>query len=357
MIKSIIKGLLLLSALIIIMALAGEAFCRLVMPLDKKRDRYMATRNIFHMDEGNVRFDSELGYTIKPGLVSRFDNEEFRTTVATNSGGFRDDEESLKDPSILICGDSFGFGWGVDQSSCFDSYLEGSSGVKALNMGVPGYGTLQEFLALKRFAKNNDIYGKTIIFLFYPNDVIDTLGFGSGSISVDNGVLNYSGFNRHAFEDITKMYKTRPYRGIYQSSYLAYVLKNAGKDIKNKLRGKKKDRIQTTVIADENMKFKILSGVMEYVKMFSLRNNLKTIFVWIPSVRYYEDGKGKFGNDYEDTVYQRVKKIIDDSEFQFVDMSDSLGRNDYYRQDGHLKQSGHQKMAARVKEFLYGPKP
>ncbi len=340
------------------MALVGELFCRLVMPLDKKRVRYMATRNIFHMDERNVRFDNELGYVIRPGISAKLNNEEFRTSVSTNSQGFRDDEESLKDPSILMCGDSFGFGWGVNQNSCCDKYLEALSGWHTLNMGVPGYGTLQEFLALKKFADKNNIRGKTVIFLMYPNDVLDTAGYGSGSIKIYDGTISYSNFDLPAFNDLMKMYRTRSCRGIYQSSYLAYLLKNAGKEFKANLRGKKKRyTAPETATVDEKMKYRIFALVIDEIKKFCLRENLKPVFMWIPSVRHYEDGKAKFGNDYEDTVFAEVKDIFIKAGLPLIDLTDRLRHKDYYLLDGHLKPSGQKKMAIRINDFLPETKP
>ncbi len=352
--KISLKTILAVFALIVSLALIGEIFCRAVMPLKKKRDRYMAVRNVFHLDDRNVNFDDELGYTIKPGITVPFNNEEFRTTVSTNSAGFRGDDGSLKDPPVLILGDSFAFGWGVGQDDTCAERLEKVSGTHVLNMGVSGYGTLQELLALKRYAQKHDVRGKTVVFLVYPNDIADTMGFGSGSIGIKDGALQYSKFNKDTFDEQMRMYKTRSCRGIYQVSYMAYLLKNAQKELKTKFRRKKKAEAPVeTAPADRELKFRIFKLVIDEIKKYSEEKGFKTIFVWIPSVRSFEDPSGgEFGDENEADLLKKVQKIFADEALSLYDLKDSLSRADYYILDGHLKPSGQNKAAAEIGKHI-----
>lgn len=350
--KKIITNVLFVLALVLMLAIIGEVFCRLAMPLEKKRDRYMATRNLFQLNNRYVMFDDELGYTIRPNLKAPLNNEEFHTMILTNSAGFRDSEESLKNPSILMLGDSFAFGWGVNREARCDKYLEDMTGKRVLDMGAPAYGTLQEFLALKRFSEKNDISGKTVVILLYPNDIVDNLSFGSGSIRIKNGDLAYSKFDKAAFDNLTDMYRTRPYRGISQSSYLLYVLKNAKKELKNKLRGKKNIETRETNAGDGRLKYEIFGIILGKIKDFCAEKKLKVIFVWTPSVRRYEETSAKFGGDEEDVVFQGIKKSLDDLKLPLIDLTGSLTHNDYYELDGHLKPSGHYKIAVGIKDYL-----
>ena len=72
---------------------------------------------------------------------------EYNMSVKLNSDGFRDEEFSgAPDDSIAVIGDSFVFGWGVDEKNTFAALLEkkfhtaGHAGNYVLNLGVEGTG-------------------------------------------------------------------------------------------------------------------------------------------------------------------------------------------------------------------------
>lgn len=93
-------------------------------------------------------------YTLKPNLNVRFQG----VNVKTNSVGLRGPEIPLEKASgtyrIALLGDSFVFGWGVEQPASFVQVLENELNSRAkelgferfevLNFGVPGYSTFQE---------------------------------------------------------------------------------------------------------------------------------------------------------------------------------------------------------------------
>ena len=96
-----------------------------------------------------ARFDAELGYTMRPGHC-RFTNREFSVAIAVNSKGMRDDEAALMQPEIIVAGDSYSMGWGVEHEQTFAEIVKQRSGKRLLNAGVSSYGTARELEILKR---------------------------------------------------------------------------------------------------------------------------------------------------------------------------------------------------------------
>jgi len=94
-------------------------------------------------------YDPGLFYTMRPGTC-RFRNREFDTTLRINSKGVRDTEDALQAPEVVVLGDSFAMGWGVEQDEAFPQVLRRLSGRRVLNTGVPSYGTVREAHVLDR---------------------------------------------------------------------------------------------------------------------------------------------------------------------------------------------------------------
>ena len=80
-------------------------------------------RGSVQFTNGLARYDSSLYYSLMPGR-SNFTNREFNVAFNVNEIGVRDDSASLVHPEIIVVGDSFAMGWGVDQDSTFAEVLE-----------------------------------------------------------------------------------------------------------------------------------------------------------------------------------------------------------------------------------------
>ncbi len=321
----------------------------------------MRIRDIFQHEKGNIRFDEELGFTVRPDLKVYFNTEEFRTLVTTNSMGFRDDEASMKDPAILILGDSLAFGWGVEDDEVCEKALEEMSGLKVLNMSVPGYGTFQEFLLLRRWEKTHDISGKTVLFLLYPNDLLDNLGMtpSDPSFRLEEGSIKYLKPEKVALEYKLREYENDPYRRpICKESHLAYRLQRIIPNIRRKILNLPKKKtthpsfVKRASTIDHNDKFDIFRTVIGWIKDFAEDENFKVAFVWIPTIKYYEKGAAIFGGESETALLSKTKEILRESGLPLIDLTKTLLRADYYKYDGHLKPGGQYKIAAEIYNYL-----
>jgi hypothetical protein len=124
-----------------------------------------------------ARYDELLGWSQRPGFQERFTRREFSVDVRINSQGLRDRDYPLARTSkrrVLVLGDSFGWGYGVELHERFDEALEQRNpGWEIVNASVSGYGTDQELLYLRErgVAYRPDV----VLLLLYRNDFTNNL--------------------------------------------------------------------------------------------------------------------------------------------------------------------------------------
>jgi len=126
------------------------------------------------------RPDPVLGWRLEPNIHITVQNIEFTIPIETNSEGWRDVEHTFQKPPgtfrIVVLGDSFMEAYSVALDDAFHRQLQTlindsqNTEVEVINLGVGGYGTLQEYLA---FAEEGIRYQPDLVLLaFYTtNDV------------------------------------------------------------------------------------------------------------------------------------------------------------------------------------------
>ena len=143
--------LLLLVLLESVLALAVR-FPRFPAPewlLGLERKAYQDQRRTIQYERACARYDEGLTYTLRPGHCT-FANDEFSVGVDVNRLGVRDDEASLEAPEVVVVGDSFAMGWGVEQNETFAQQLEARTRLRVLDAAVSSYGTARELSMLGR---------------------------------------------------------------------------------------------------------------------------------------------------------------------------------------------------------------
>lgn len=115
-------------------------------------------------------------FDLIPNLDVRFQ----KVALRTNSCGMRGPEISLVKPKdtfrIVLLGDSFAFGWGVEEEKIFARVMErvlnekhaGRLRFEVLNLGVPGYSTFQEVARFKELGLDFD--PDAVLVYFVQND-------------------------------------------------------------------------------------------------------------------------------------------------------------------------------------------
>lgn len=123
--------------------------------------------------------DPQLGWRLTPNVTFLYRIAEEDVTVQYNSTGWRDREhpKPLTEDTdrILVLGDSFMEAYSVDLEDTFHSRLEQLFAdeqyrVETINLGVAGYGTLQEYLAYEHHGRH---FSPKLVLLavFIANDV------------------------------------------------------------------------------------------------------------------------------------------------------------------------------------------
>jgi hypothetical protein len=135
-----------------------------------------------------------LGWAPAANLNHRFHGADFVTHIRTDKNGYRlgalgnvDYDNEL----IVLCGDSFTFGWGVSTGETFASYLDEAVAeytdgrMRVVNLAVGGYGTWQHQVRLQQFHEAYPEANVAAVVVFHcMNDATDnfaTIGYTHGS--------------------------------------------------------------------------------------------------------------------------------------------------------------------------------
>lgn len=140
-------NLAILVALLLVSAGAGEIALRLAPTPNDRVERDGRVKYRFNP----YRADGLLGWSHRPNWETVHETENFRATVRTEGRGLRDTPQPTptgdgKTYRILVIGDSFAFGWGVEDHETFSARLAqqlvpppGAARIEVLNAGVAGW--------------------------------------------------------------------------------------------------------------------------------------------------------------------------------------------------------------------------
>ena len=336
--------------LVIIVAVAFEGLLLIArhipasgsIPVLRKvgRELYMLDRNFIQCEPEAIRWDPTLGYTLQPGCF-RFTNTEFDTGYEVNSRGLRDDERSLTQADIVVLGDSFAMGWGVDQHETIAAQLERLSGLTVLNGAVSSFGTAREIRLLAEVdrltvAADHPV-AKYVVIQFCNNDIFENRLF-------DKEGPEFSVQNAKSFNNMVNGYqKSKRYYPLRYSLFYGRRLANALAAL---------SPIAPQTAERESIDIENLDLQRRQVEMFlqvlkrgpaDLRSRHLIVF----ELNSYNRHNQYFASLLEESLEDRSNPAGCAS-FTVLDLAPQLGPEHWYSTDDHLRSSGHRLIAEQV---------
>ena len=296
------------------------------------------TRNIIQYQSDCARYDKFLYYTLRTGTCI-FKNEEFETTVDINSLGLRDDEMSLENPEIIFLGDSMAMGWGVQQEETFPQVFENITGIKTLNGGGVGYGTVRQLRTLEKLKLNKTQH----IIIQYSNGY-----FEENKSFFESGFLKISSQEKYNKRKEKYERDKKYYPGKYSRVFV------------NLLRLKIESKIRSLgnkskTLTDENIEARyFLNALEKFINSLEKeRLNLPSPGIIVFSITTYNKNNSKFIRDLSHLIEGTPLESL----VSTVDISGIFTQEDYFSLDPHINNKGHKKIARFLSDKYFRNNP
>ena len=298
------------------------------------------------------KYDPLLGWAHEPGQEGIFETPQFRTNVRINANGLRDRPHSYERRDdierILVLGDSFAWGYGVEESERFSQLLEKSQGVEVINAGVSGYSTDQELL----WYRNEGIKYETdlVILVLAGNDVgdnerqlVNTIYYKPRFV-IEDGELVLTGSPVPKTSSQGKL--------IYflsQRSALAYFLVQRYFDLLSLYSRSQANSERTnssiSSINNEREDFKLTIALIDEIK--NIAESRKAKFMIVATDRWWDSPSGETYKAFINSLRTEGFLVLDVESMPGFDPEIMLIPN-----DGHWNHSGHEFVAEKVKAFI-----
>jgi len=303
------------------------------------------------------KYDSLLGWAHQPGQVGIFETPQFRTTVHINQKGLRDSdhlyERTHDTRRILVLGDSFAWGYGVEVAQRFSQLLETSMGVEVINAGVSGYSTDQELLW---FRGEGIKYKPDLVLLFFAGNDI-----GDNEQQLVNTIYYKPEFAQEDGQLILKNYpvpKTSPQgKLIYylsQRSALFYFLVLRYFDLRSAYQNFRASSDATTSDAATSFASAINTTKAPFGLTIDLLHEIDKIsesmgarIMVVATDRWWNSPTGETYKDFINTLYSEGFLVLDVESTPGFDPGEML-----IPDDGHWSPAGHEFVARKIKDFI-----
>jgi lysophospholipase L1-like esterase len=309
--------------------IAAEIFLAFFHPISylkiPPRESNHIWRDLIHHQPSSI---PGLNYELTPNYSSRL----WGVVVKTNSYGMRDDEPILSNDKslkrIIVCGDSYTFGFGVSGEETYSSVLEERLNETSqdlqydvLNMGVTGYCTRDQALLLINKGLSWD-----------PKLVI------IGYVLNDPEVEALQPLHRY-FQEPYWWQHFNVLRLIAKAKFRLDVNRLGNGDYTRYLHSPEQYRWQSVLTA------------FEEIRVATAENNIPVLILIFPLMKGIEDWSEY---PYRD-LHQQVASAAKLKGYSVVDLNDVFSQhpiNTLMRRDGHPNKLGHSLTAGAIQEWF-----
>ena len=342
-----IRGILINLSLIIVSTLFALFLSEIAV-------RYIGLKPMYVSPERDKfwKYDPVLGWAHQPGQEGVFETPQFRTAVRINEKGLRDRSHSYTrqnaNERILVLGDSFAWGYGVEESERFSQLLEKSMDVEVINAGVSGYSTDQELLWYKREGIKYET--DLVILELAGNDVGDNdRQLVSAIYYKPKFVLENGQLVPPSYQVPKTNLQGRLIYSISQRSALAFFLVQRYFDLQS-LYAKSKSNSDhanspASSISAKREDFKLTMALLDEIR--NTAESRKAKFMIVANNRWWENTSGGTYKDFISDLQNEGFLVLDVESMPGFDPNTMLIPN-----DGHWNQSGHEFVADQIKDFI-----
>ena len=321
--------------------------------------------------EGTVgEYDELLGARLLPNATATFGGPEFETTIRTNAHRLRESEETPYERTpgvrrILLCGDSFTFGHGVDEADRYGERLAELLGnVDVINMGVWGTGTDQQLLL---YRDEGVKYGPDLVILAYFVENILRNGASTRFIAggrsaskpkfvIENGELVLTNVpvpapgtaTEESTAEMERWKEIEERQGVVSFPFKSFLREHSAlyKFAHDNFAGLLHRAVEGEVDAypeyvDGRSEWEVTKALIRTFRDEAEENGSEFLLVIVPDGRSMEPGT------ISDTPYQKLEQLCRAESIPLLDplpefrAASEQGEKLYYRYDAHWTKAGH----------------
>jgi len=292
------------------------------------RRAYDASRNIWQ--SYCTKYHPILLYVPINGTCN-FINFEFDTEITFDQYA-RADAISVDTKNILVIGDSFAMGWGVDDSETFAYHIEQTLGINVVNAAVSSFGTAREFQYAQLFHKRNyDL----IILQYCDNDYGENSNYVANNISYPRPVNSFEKLQR-------RQPRMPPSRLVFGSRAYIELVSRIRRQIFQTTQPPKQYSTSRETLPDPTDHFQKGDWRFHRGAVESIIKKFRPTLGNPPVLITYLNSHNRRLSNFPTTSV--------DNHVHFV--TPELTDSDFFLLDGHLNTSGHKKLATQIVEYL-----